>query len=132
MRRGLGLFLLVALVAHGALAHELRPAYLEVRQTGLDTYDVLWKVPALGEDLRLALYVRFPEDCQQSMPRRTFADGAYVERWRVQRSGGLIGGGNGHQPSLASGLCADAGPRPRTCRLCEFPAQARTRRICRS
>jgi hydrogenase/urease accessory protein HupE len=74
------------------LAHELRPAYLELRQTGLHTYDVLWKVPSRGADLRLALYVQFPEDCQQTTPRRTFAGGAYVERWRVQCPGGLTGG----------------------------------------
>jgi hydrogenase/urease accessory protein HupE len=92
MRRALFLYLLLAPLAPGVLAHELRPAYLELRQTGLDTYDVLWKVPARGEDLRLALYVRFPDDCQQTTPRRTFAGGAYVERWRVQRPGGLTGG----------------------------------------
>jgi hydrogenase/urease accessory protein HupE len=84
--------LLLVPLAPGVMAHELRPAYLELRQTGLDTYDVLWKVPARGEDLRLALYVRFPEDCRQTTPRRTFAGGAYVERWGVQRPGGLTGG----------------------------------------
>jgi hypothetical protein len=86
------LFLLVTSLAPGVLAHELRPAYLELRQSGLDTYDVLWKVPARGEDLRLALYVQFPEDCQQTAPRRTFASGAYVERWRMERTGGMTGG----------------------------------------
>jgi hydrogenase/urease accessory protein HupE len=92
MRRALFLYLLLAPLVPGVLAHELRPAYLELRQTGLDTYDVLWKVPARGEDLRLALYVRFPDDCQQTTPRRTFAGGAYIEHWRVQRLGGLTGG----------------------------------------
>jgi hydrogenase/urease accessory protein HupE len=84
--------LLPAFLAPGVAAHELRPAYLELRQTRLDTYDVLWKVPARGEDLRLALYVRFPDDCQHTTPRSAMAGGAYVERWRVQRSGGLTGG----------------------------------------
>ena len=42
-----------------------RPAYLELRevaQTGgpADRYDVLWKVPVMG-DARLAVRVRFPE-----------------------------------------------------------------------
>jgi hydrogenase/urease accessory protein HupE len=92
MRRALLLYLLLAPLAPGVLAHELRPAYLELRQTGLDTYDVLWKVPARGEDLRMALYVKFPDGCQQTTPRRTFAGGAYIEHWRVQRLGGLTGG----------------------------------------
>jgi hypothetical protein len=84
--------LLPALLAPGVSAHELRPAYLELRQTGLDTYDVLWKVPARGEDLRLALYVQLPEGCTNSEPRGFFAGNAYTERWRVQRPGGLTGG----------------------------------------
>ncbi len=40
-----------------AFGHEVRPAYLELRQTGPETYAVLWKVPGLGENLRLGLYV---------------------------------------------------------------------------
>ena len=42
------------------LAHEVRPAYLELRQTAPETYDVLWKVPARGADLRLGIYVEMP------------------------------------------------------------------------
>ena len=43
-----------------ASAHEVRPAYLELRQTATDTYDVLWKVPARGDNMRLGIYVEFP------------------------------------------------------------------------
>jgi hydrogenase/urease accessory protein HupE len=93
MRRAFFLFwLLLTTLAPSVLAHELRPAYLELRQTSLDTHDVLWKVPARGEDLRLALYVQFAEDCQHTTSRSTFTGGAYVERWRVQCPGGLTGG----------------------------------------
>ena len=73
-------------------AHEVRPAYLELRQTAPDTFDVLWKVPARG-DLRLGLYVRMPESCEQlSEPRGMFAGGAYTERWSVRHPEGLVGG----------------------------------------
>jgi len=73
-------------------AHEVRPAYLELRQTGPDTYDVLWKVPARGEDLRLGIYVHFPDDTRQvSQPVARLVDGASLERWRIQRTGGLDG-----------------------------------------
>ena len=48
-------FLLLAASGGGVLAHEVRPAYLELKQTGSETYGVLWKVPARGGDLRLGL-----------------------------------------------------------------------------
>ena len=48
-----------------ASAHEVRPAYLELRQTGTDTYDVLWKVPARGDNMRLGIYVEFPSGHNQ-------------------------------------------------------------------
>ena len=38
-----------------ASAHEVRPAYLELRQTGTDTYDVLWKVARLRRRLQQKL-----------------------------------------------------------------------------
>jgi len=83
---------LVVLATPGAAhAHELRPAYLELRQTGPETHDVLWRVPARG-DLRLSLYVRLPEQCRQlSPPQAVLSEGAYVERWRIACPGGLAG-----------------------------------------
>ena len=74
-------------------AHEVRPAYLELHQTGAETYDLLWKVPGQGEDLRLGLYVQLPESCSNlTQPRGAFAANAYTERWSVQCAGGLSGG----------------------------------------
>ncbi len=83
---------LLLLTAFGANAHEVRPAYLELRQTAPDSYDVLWKVPAAGDNLRLGIYVRFPGDIKElSEPRGFFSDNAYIERWRIQHAGGLDG-----------------------------------------
>ncbi len=74
-----------------AFAHEVRPAYLDLRETAPDTYDVLWKVPANGE-MRLAIYVQFPADARQlSEPRGMISGAAHIERWRIQRPGGLDG-----------------------------------------
>ena len=85
------LALCLSLAPH-ASGHEVRPAYLELRQAALDTYDVLWKVPALGEDRRLGIYVRLPAGTKQlSEPRGFFTGGAYIERWRVLRRGGFDG-----------------------------------------
>ena len=81
------------MLATSALAHEVRPGYLELRQTDADTYDVLWKVPGRGDDLRLGLYVELPAGSERlSEPRGQFGASAYTERWRVKRVGGLAGG----------------------------------------
>ncbi len=86
------LFLLFALacLAAPAWAHEVRPGYLELKQTGEETYDVLWKVPAAGDDMRLGIYVRFPEETVETSEHRgRFVGGAFVERWSVSHPGGL-------------------------------------------
>jgi hydrogenase/urease accessory protein HupE len=86
-----GFALLLCSLAWMAHADVFRPAYLELREAGDGRYDVLWKVPALGEQ-RLALHVRFPEGTAQlSEPLAVLNDGAYAERWRIRREGGLIG-----------------------------------------
>ena len=76
-----------------ASAHEVRPAYLELRQTGAETYDVLWKVPARGDNMRLGIYVEFPSGTTKVTTLRTsFANNASTERWSIKRPGGLTGG----------------------------------------
>jgi hydrogenase/urease accessory protein HupE len=83
---------LAVLVAQPARSDELRPGYLELRQTAPDTYNLLFKIPARGEDLRLAIYLKLPEGSQDvGPPRSSFGDGAYVERRTIRRDGGLIG-----------------------------------------
>lgn len=86
------LLALLCLVGSAVFAHEVRPAYLDLRQTDADTYDVLWKVPARGDDLRFGLYVELPPDCTNvTEPRGEFIGGSFVERWTVRRAGGLDG-----------------------------------------
>jgi len=81
-----------ALAPSPVSAHEVRPAYLELRQTGTDTYDVLWKVPARGDNMRLGIYVEFPSGTTNvTTPRTLFANDASTERWSVGRTGGLTG-----------------------------------------
>jgi hydrogenase/urease accessory protein HupE len=82
------LFFLI-LGARSLFAHEVRPGYLELRQTGPETYDAFWKVPARG-DLRLGLYVGLPENCENIAPTRSYQEaGAFTERWSVACKGGL-------------------------------------------
>ena len=93
MKRALLIFVLLATLAPGAFAHEVRPAYLELRQTESETYATLWKVPGLGDNLRLGLYVELPAACTNvTEPRASMANNAYTERWSVKCAGGLTGG----------------------------------------
>ena len=92
MKQTLLVLILLVTLAPAAFAHEVRPSYLELRQTGPETYDRLWKVPGKG-DLRLGLYVELPTNCTNvSEPHGETADSAYTERWTVKCLGGLTGG----------------------------------------
>ena len=55
------LAVLGALLGYSAQSDEIRPGYLELRQTASDTYSLLFKIPARGDDFRLAIYVNLPE-----------------------------------------------------------------------
>ncbi len=93
MKTAILLVTLLAVSASGAQAHEVRPAYLELRQTKPDTYDAFWKVPALGDNLRLGLYVELPGGCTKiTAPRASMVSNAYTERWTATCVGGLTGG----------------------------------------
>jgi hydrogenase/urease accessory protein HupE len=93
MRRALLLFIFLAAFVSGLSAHEVRPAYLELRQINSETYDVFWKVPGQGENLRLGIYVEFPAGSTNvTAPRASMANNAFSERWTVKRTGGLTGG----------------------------------------
>lgn len=85
--------LLLAFVATPAAAHEVRPGYLEFRQTANDAYDVFWKVPGLGESRRLGLYPELPATCRSVVePRAAMVNGAFTERWAIRCAGGLAQG----------------------------------------
>jgi hypothetical protein len=92
MRRVMLFFLLLATLAGSICAHEVRPAYLQLRQTSVDGYDVFWKLPALSDNMRLSLYVQLPTVCfSLAPPRGFFSAGAYTEEWSVTCRGGLAG-----------------------------------------
>lgn len=86
------LTILMALaLAPVAAAHEIRPAFLQIREIEPNTYDFLWKTPARG-DMRLALNVIQPKECANTAdPRATLVDGAVIQRWRATCEGGLVG-----------------------------------------
>jgi hydrogenase/urease accessory protein HupE len=93
MKRLFLIGVLLTVFTRGVLAHEVRPAYLELRETGPETYDVFWKVPGQGEDLRLGIYVELPADSTNvTAPRGSMVNNAFTERWIIKRAGGLAGG----------------------------------------
>jgi len=104
VRISLPIFMWLVAFGYNAFAHEVRPAYLEIRQTGPEFYDVLWKVPALGDDARLAIYIALPEGTHDvAAPRSAFNGGAFFERRSIRRDGGLNG-----QSIAIEGLSATA------------------------
>jgi len=84
--------LLAGLAWHSgvAVAHEVRPGYLEIREVAGDRYDIVWKVPARGE-YRLSMYVRLPEGCTGAPAHGTFVGAAFVEKWQATCPDGLVG-----------------------------------------
>jgi HupE / UreJ protein len=92
MRRVLLFSIVLATLTTNAFAHEVRPAYLQLRQTSVDGYAVFWKVPAIGDNMRLSLYVQLPATCSNlAQPSGLFSAGAYTEQWSVTCPGGLVG-----------------------------------------
>jgi hydrogenase/urease accessory protein HupE len=72
--------LLLMLPAAPAMAHEARPAYLEITENEAGRFDVLWKTPVLA-GRRLHVEPRFPEACRAVVPPQERAlTGALVER----------------------------------------------------
>jgi len=77
-----------------AVAHELQPAFLELKETAPDHYAVLWKLPSLGEasDNRMPLMPVFPETCRQLADARSDRVGtAWVFTAKLECQGGLAG-----------------------------------------
>ncbi len=80
--------LLLTAVGH---AHEVRPAYLDMRETMPDEFAIVWKVPARG-DMRLGLHVSLPKQCvAKGEPARAIEGEAYLERWIAACADGLKG-----------------------------------------
>jgi hypothetical protein len=93
MRRRLtfAVALLTLAVVQSAYAHEVRPGYLELRQTDAGMYAVLWKVPAVGE-MRLSIHPRFPENCRVVGEVTSYrGSDSYAERLSIACPSGLNG-----------------------------------------
>ena len=91
MNRFLPIAFLMLLSVGTAQADEYRPAFLDLRQSSDEVFEVLWKVPALGGQ-RLSLNVRFPPNVAKvSTVHASMIGGAYIERYSINSRGGLGG-----------------------------------------
>ncbi len=77
----------VLLVSAFASAHEIRPAYLELREEEPGKFSVLWKTPMRG-DARLALEPEFSGDSTALTPVTTRSPpGAAIQEWTLRAPG---------------------------------------------
>ena len=86
--------LVVALTPAAVRAHELQPAFLELVEREPGRYEVLWKLPSLGEgsDARMPIVPVFPERCGQvGAARESRAGTAWLFSARIECPGGLDG-----------------------------------------
>ncbi len=73
-------------------AHEIRPAFLEIRETSSGQFEVHWKVPARGRRERLNLQLRFGSDVEiTSEPISAFVADSHLQRFQIRHPRGLHG-----------------------------------------
>ncbi|WEX89514.1 HupE/UreJ family protein [Sinorhizobium garamanticum] len=70
------------LLPMAAIAHEVRPAYLELREERPGEFSVLWKVPMQGE-MRLGLKPAFSGETHESVRVSRTVSGAAIEHWTL-------------------------------------------------
>ena len=85
------IFLLALFTTARLAAHEMQPAYLELRQTGAETWQVLWKTPARA-DLQSGMIPLLPKEARvTSEPVRMKIGDAATEQFTIVCAGGLDG-----------------------------------------
>ena len=83
MKRVLLALLVLLGIALPAGAHEVRPAYLEVIETGPGVFGVTWKQPIL-DGRRLKLDPVFPDGCTRERDRAEAVAGTLIQRWEMR------------------------------------------------
>lgn len=87
----LGVIIWTVLVT-GAYAHDMRPAYLRLKEVEKDVYSILLKTPSAGDQLKPGLTIQFPEGTEHLVePAGRTQAATYVERFRIRSDGGLTG-----------------------------------------
>jgi hypothetical protein len=91
-RLALSLSVTVLALACAALAHETRPAYLELNETAPGQFGVLWRTPVLA-GMRLPLALKMPEDVKnlKEPTVQELSDSLIERRWIDAGLKGLAG-----------------------------------------
>lgn len=85
----LGIALVFA--SFGALAHDARPAYLEIRQTAPERYDLIWRTPVLS-GMPLPVLLKLPDGFRDVVaPHTQDLSDSRVDRRLIEAPGGLAG-----------------------------------------
>lgn len=85
------LTIVLLIFTQSASADIFRPAYLELSQIDAERYQVLWRVPALPDNRRLAARVLLPANTERlGEPREALMDNAWEQRYDIRAAGGLI------------------------------------------
>jgi hypothetical protein len=80
---------LLALLAAAspAAAHEVRPAFLEIDQTGAATYSVIWKQPTMG-DVAIHLVPHLSNGWLERQPSDQYAAAGFlIKTWKISGAG---------------------------------------------
>lgn len=81
-------FLIGSVLAISAWSHESRPAYLEIKESAPDRYEVLWRTP-LNAGMRLPVALRFTADVRNmTEPTVQELPDSLIERRLVETPGG--------------------------------------------
>lgn len=84
--------LVLLALAPAARAHEVRPAYLEIRQTSEDRYQVTWKQPVMGE-LAIRLVPHLSNGWLEGRPGDEVVTPTFLIRtWTVHADGAALDG----------------------------------------
>ncbi len=84
--------LAAVLPVSAAWAHEVRPAYLELKETAPGRFNILWRTPMLS-GMRLPVVLKLPDDVQNVKEPivEELTDSLVERRWIDARPGGLAG-----------------------------------------
>jgi hydrogenase/urease accessory protein HupE len=86
----LGIVAVAAFVSN-AVAHEIRPAYLQIDEMASNRYKVVWRTPMLS-GMRLPIALRFPESVRNvTKPAERELPDSLVETRAIETDGGLAG-----------------------------------------
>jgi hydrogenase/urease accessory protein HupE len=92
VRVALGVVVTIFALMAAASGHEIRPAYLQIDQTGPSRYSVLWRTPLLS-GMRLPVGLQFPASIRNvTKPAQRELPDSLVERRVIETTDGSLAG----------------------------------------